>query len=76
VYGLASWVNGEDLFVAFSSALAEEEGWARIPGGAPASDQEDPDDAMREPETWIELAKKILAVGFDLSVPGMAKETF
>jgi hypothetical protein len=76
VYGLASWINGEDLFIAFSSPLAEEEGWARIPGGAPASDEEDSDDAMLEPATWIELAKKISAVGYDLPLPGMTRETF
>jgi hypothetical protein len=76
VYGLASWINGEDLLIAFSSPNAEEEGWTRIPGAAPASDLEDPDSAMFEPATWIELAKKISAVGYDLPLPGMTRETF
>ncbi|OBG70280.1 hypothetical protein [Mycobacterium sp. E3305] len=76
VCGVASWLNGEDLFIAFSSRVAEEEGWARIPGGAPASDEEDADDAMLEPATWIELAKKISAVGYDRPLPGMKRETF
>lgn len=31
VYGFASWTNGEDLLIAFSSPLAEEEGWAHFP---------------------------------------------
>jgi hypothetical protein len=76
VYGLASWLNEEDLLIAFSNPLAEEDGWARIPGGAPGSDEEDSDDAMLEPATWIELAKKICAVGYDLPLPGMTRETF
>jgi hypothetical protein len=76
VYGLAWWLNGEDLLIAFSCPLAEEEGWARISGGAPASDEEDSDDAMLEPATWIELAKKISAVGYDLPLAGVKRETF
>jgi hypothetical protein len=38
VYGWASWINGEDVLIAFTCPDAEEEGWARIPGGAPVGD--------------------------------------
>jgi hypothetical protein len=76
VYGWASWINGEDLLIAFTWPNAEEEGWARIPGGAPASDEEDPDDAMHKPETWVEFAQRIFAVVLDLPLPGMTRQTY
>ena len=38
VSGWASWVNshdGEDVLIAFSHSMTDEEGWARVDGGAP-----------------------------------------
>lgn len=76
VTGWASWVNGEDVLVAFECSLADEEGWARIEDGAPASSEDEPDEVMDQPEVWVEFAKKILAVGADHPLEGMTRQTY
>lgn len=56
--------------------MAEEEGWARIDGGAPASSEANPDEVMDKPDVWIEFAKKILAIGDDRPLDGMTRQTY
>jgi hypothetical protein len=76
VTGWASWINREDALIAFECSMAEEEGWARIEGGAPASSEDEPDEVMDKPEVWVEFAKKILAVGDNLPLEGMTRHTY
>ncbi len=81
VSGWASWLNGEDLLLAFSGPDLELEGWARVPGGAPTasrpgddaddeSDEPDPDEALADPARWVALARTITAVVCEQEVPG------
>lgn len=76
VTGWASWNNGEDVLIAFECSLAEMEGWARVDGGAPANSEDEPDEVMDKPEVWVEFAKKIIAVGNDLPLEGMTRQTY
>lgn len=56
--------------------MAEQEGWARIEGGAPASSDDEPDEVMDKPEVWVEFAKKVLAVGDGIPLDGMTRHTY
>ena len=58
--GWASWRNGNDLLVAYTWPEVETDGWAYVRGGAPISGKDD--DAMYEPETWLNLARTVLGV--------------
>lgn len=75
-YGWASWRNRKDVLIAYELPDLDLNGWARIEGGAPASDKDDPDDAMYEPETWVEFGKKIVAALRGNSLPGMTWQTY
>ena len=59
--GWASWRNGDDLLVAYTWPDLETDGWAYVRGGGPLAGKDD-DDAMSEPETWLKLARTVLAV--------------
>lgn len=61
IQGWVSWPNESDALIAFLHPLAEEEGWARVIGGAPGAGSEDPESALEEPQTWIKLGKLIHA---------------
>lgn len=76
VYGWASWLNEEDVLIAFMHPLADEECWARVGSRAPGNGLDDPEAAMADPETWISLAKLIDAVVADKPVPDMRRETY
>jgi hypothetical protein len=52
VYGWASWVNEEDVLIAFMHPLAAEEGWARVGSGAPGAGLDDAEAALANPETY------------------------
>lgn len=76
VYGWASWLNEEDVSIAFLHPMAETEGWARVDGGAPGAGLDDPEDALTTPEVWTNLAKLINEVVADRAVRGMTRQTF
>lgn len=64
--GWASWRNGEDLLIAYTWFDVGVDGWAYVRGGAPTNDKDE--DAMYEPDTWVDLARVILgAVRGDLA---------
>lgn len=74
--GWVSWLNENDALIAFLHPLAEEEGWARVTGGAPGAGSEDPESALEEPQTWINLGKLIHAVVSNEPVPEMIRRTY
>jgi hypothetical protein len=76
VYGWASWVDYEDVFIAFMHPMAEEEGWARVGSCAPGAGLDDPEAAMANPETWLRLATLIRAVAADKPVPDITRQTY
>ncbi len=76
VSGWASWVNGEDVLIAFTQPVADEEGWARVDSGAPGGSLHDLDGALSEPETWISFARLIHAVVMDQPVQRMTRQTY
>lgn len=51
----------EDLLVAYTWYDLGVDGWAYVRGGAPTNDKDDQEGAMHEPDTWVELARTILA---------------
>lgn len=71
--GWASWRNGYDLLVAYTWPDVETDGWAYVRGGAPISGRDD--DAMYEPETWLNLARTILGAVHE-RLPDAGGETF
>lgn len=56
-HGWASWLNGQDVLIAFTWRDVGVDGWAHIEGGAPGGDEQD-DYALFETETWIEFGKR------------------
>ena len=76
VTGWASWLNGDDALIAFVRPLADEEGWARVDGGAPGSSLHDFDGELHEPETWVSFAMLINAVVLDQPVANMSRQTY
>lgn len=76
VSGWASWVNGEDVLIAFTQPIADEEGWARVDSGAPGGSIHDGDDSLSEPLTWISFARLIHAVVMDEPVQHMNRQTY
>lgn len=76
VSGWASWVNGEDVLVAFAHPMADEEGWARVDSGAPAGSIHDCDSDLSDPATWISFARLIHAVVMDEPVQNMTRQTY
>ena len=76
VSGWASWVNGEDVLIAFAEPLADEEGWARVDSGAPGGSLHESDSSLSEPQTWISFARLIHAVVTDEPVQHMARQTY
>lgn len=91
VHGWASWLNGTDLLLAFSSEDLEMEGWARVPGRAPTAnrdgDEDDEDEAdeeqgdddeemLADPARWIAMARTIESVISDVELPGMTGERY
>ena len=63
--GWASWVNGEDVLIAFTQPASDEEGWARVDSGAPGASLHDVEGDLDEPETWMSFARLIHAVVTD-----------
>lgn len=76
VSGWASWVNGEDVLIAFAQPLADEEGWARVDSGAPGGSIHDADGGLSDPATWISFARLIHAVVTDEPVQNMTRQTY
>lgn len=76
VTGFASWVNGEDVLIAFAQPETDEEGWARIDSGAPGGSLHDVGDDLSEPETWMSFARLIHAVVMDEPVQQMIRQTY
>lgn len=76
VSGWASWVNGEDVLIAFAQPMADEEGWARVDSGAPGGSIHDSDDSLTEPRTWISFARLIHAVVMDEPVQHMTRQAY
>lgn len=76
VSGWASWVNGEDVLIAFTQPLADEEGWARVDSGAPGGSIHDSDSGLSDPATWISFARLIHAVVTDEPVQNMTRQTY
>lgn len=76
VSGWATWVSGEDVLIAFTQPLADDEGWARVDSGAPGGSIHDLDGGLSEPETWISFARLIHAVVTDAPVQGMTRQTY
>jgi hypothetical protein len=69
VYGWASWLNGNDVLLAYYSPDMGFEGWARVPGVAPDED---------DPKSWVKLGRAIVAAiyGDYTHLPGMSGEHF
>ena len=77
VSGWASWINGEDLLVAFARPMSDEEGWARVDSGAPGGSlHECETDDLSEPETWVSFAMLINAIVLDQPVHNMTRQTY
>jgi hypothetical protein len=76
VQGWVSWVNGNDALIAFLHPMADEEGWARVVGGAPGAGKDDPEAALADPETWVKLGELIYAVASDRAVEGVTRQTY
>ena len=76
VSGWASWVNGEDVLIAFAQPMTDEEGWARVDSGAPCGSIHESDSSLSEPETWISFARLIHAVVADEPVANMSRQTY
>lgn len=76
VCGWASWVNGEDVLIAFAQTMNHEEGWARVDSGAPGGSLHESDSSLSEPETWISFARLIHAVVADEPVQNMTRQTY
>ena len=76
VSGWASWVNGEDVLIAFTEPMTHEEGWARVDSGAPGGSLHDVDADLDDPETWMSFARLIHAVVTDAPVQQMARQTY
>lgn len=76
VSGWASWVNGEDVLIAFAQSAMHEEGWARVDGGAPGGSIHEVDSGLHEPETWVSFARLIHAVVHDEPVQNMSRQTY
>ncbi len=72
-HGWASWLNGQDVLIAFTWPDVGVDGWAHIKGGAPGNGDFD---ALFEEETWVEFGKKILAAVHGSSLPGMTRQTY
>jgi hypothetical protein len=75
VEGWASWRNGTDLLIAYTWPDSEVDGFVHVPGGAPTNDKDDPEAAMSEPQTWVELARTILA-GVNGELSGVEHQTY
>lgn len=76
-HGWVSWQNGTDLLLAYVMPDEDVEGWARLTDGAPAAggnDDEVEDALLAEPQHWVELARRILAVVHELDLPGLTGE--
>ena len=56
--------------------MADEEGWARVDGGAPGGSLHDVDDDLSDPETWVSFAMLINAVVLDQPVANMDRQTY
>lgn len=76
VRGWVSWVNGDDVLIAFQHIMADEEGWARVAGGAPGAGLDGPEAALADPETWVKLGKIIYAAASGEDVAEMLGQTF
>ena len=76
VSGWASWVNGEDVLIAFTQPASDEEGWARVDSGAPGASLHDVDGDLDEPETWMSFARLIHAVVTDAPVQQMSRQAY
>lgn len=76
VSGWASWLNGEDVLIAFAQPLTDEEGWARVDSGAPGGSLHETDDSLSELETWMSFARLIHAVVLDEPVQNMSRQTY
>ena len=59
--------------MAYTWPDVETDGWAYLPDAAPISGRDD--DAMYEPETWLNLARTILGVVHE-QLPDAIGETF
>lgn len=75
-YGWACWRNGTDLLLAYTWPEVGIDGWAHIPGGAPGDDDEDPEEALHEPQAWVELARAIVSVLYGNESPSRTGHTY
>ncbi|MFW0793311.1 hypothetical protein AAFP30_05825 [Gordonia sp. CPCC 205515] len=62
VYGTASWADGRNLELTYSSSDLGLEGEDVLQGGAPTVNDPDSDDMMSSPQVWVDFAETI--VGF------------
>ena len=76
VSGWASWVNGEDVLIAFAQPTTDQEGWARVDSGAPGGSLHDMEGDLNEPETWMSFARLIHAVVMDEPVQQMSRQSY
>jgi hypothetical protein len=76
ISGWASWANGEDVLIAFTQPVADEEGWARVDSGAPGGSLHDSGGELSDPETWMSFARLIHAVVLDDPVQCMTRQTY
>ena len=76
VTGWASWVNGEDVLIAYAQPAADEEGWARVDSGAPGGSLHDVAGDLDDPETWMSFARLIHAVVTDAPVQQMTRQAY
>lgn len=76
VTGWATWVNGEDVLIAFAHTATDEEGWARVGSGAPGASLHDVEGDLDDPETWMSFARLIHAVVTDAPVQQMTRQSY
>jgi hypothetical protein len=62
--GWASWIDGENLLLAYANEDSGFEGWARVPSAAPTRgpSDDDPDEVLADPARWVALARVITSV--------------
>jgi hypothetical protein len=60
VWGTAAWTNCKDLYVTYSSLAFGIEGEDVLEGEAPTAGAAEPDQAIHEPQRWVNFAENIL----------------
>ncbi|GAA3709928.1 hypothetical protein [Gordonia hankookensis] len=59
-HGTATWENGRDLHLTYSSAELDLDGEDVLKGAAPTAGPPDSDEVMRSPQVWVKLAETVL----------------